>query len=175
MRSTPKMKVMPAETRNSQDANTMPSIRMIGRIFMRIAPQCHFAPVERRQAASKCAQLVSCSPLARKRWHPLCRCAPVRRRPSSRKAALALFPSRPAFDPLDRLLALRRGDIGGGEDAELVEDRITELGVLLTRGEAPHCLVHRLMILAHENPAARCVELEAFHRSSDLLVARPAP
>src|SRR5262245_26338411 len=39
MRNTPKMKVMPAETRNSQDANVMPSIRMIGRIFMRTAPQ----------------------------------------------------------------------------------------------------------------------------------------
>src|SRR5262249_20404003 len=119
------MKVMPAETRNSQDANPMPSIRMIGRIFMR-------------------------------------RVAP-------------LFSRRPAFDPFDRLLALRRNHLSGREDAELVENRIAELGMLLAGSDAPHRLVHTLMILAHEDAPARGVELEAFHRGRDLLVGRPAP
>src|SRR6202040_714502 len=99
-------------------------------------------------------------------------CAFVERRPAPPKWG-RLFPRRPAFDPFDRLLALWRNDFGGGENAELVEDRIAELRVLLAGGDAPHRLVHRLMILAHEDTAARGVELKAFHRSRDLLVARP--
>src|SRR6266536_4252275 len=93
----------------------------------------------------------------------------------TRPGALTLFPGRPAFDPVDRLPALRRNDIGGGENAELIEDRIAELGVLLAGGETPHCRVHCLMILAHENAAARCVKLESFHRGGDLLIGRPSP
>src|ERR1700730_5453343 len=40
------MKVMPADTRNSQDAYVMPSIRMIGRMFM-IMPNAERLPSQR--------------------------------------------------------------------------------------------------------------------------------
>src|ERR1700704_2613451 len=40
------MKVMPADTRNSQDAYVMPSIRMIGRMFM-IMPNAERPPSQR--------------------------------------------------------------------------------------------------------------------------------
>src|SRR5262249_31699162 len=80
----------------------------------------------------------------------------------------------PAVDPLDRLLALWRNDIGGGEDTELVEDRISELGVLLAGGETPHSVVHRLMIPAHENVAAWGIKFETFHGRADLLIGRPS-
>ena len=45
--------------------------------------------------------------------------------PSSRR--LTLFRGRPAFYPLDSLFALRRDDIGGGKNAEVIEDRVAKL------------------------------------------------
>src|SRR5262249_40362474 len=174
MRNTPKMKVMPAETRNSQDANVKPSIRMIGRIIMRTAPQ-HPLRAEWNTARPRPQRAltvwVGTRSDAKATASPLSDALPSDERP--RPGALALFSGRPAFDPLDRLLAFRWSDIVGGEDADLVEDRIAEHGVLLSGGESPHRLVHRLMILAHEDAAARCVKLQAFHRSGDLLIGRP--
>src|SRR5262245_33177988 len=100
MRSTPKMKVMPADTRNSHEANAMPSIRMIAAVF-----------------------------IGSPRLVPLPCCAS------------ALLLCGPALDPVDRLHAGRRVHLLRREHLEAVEDRITELRVLLAGGEPPHGLV----------------------------------
>src|SRR6266511_3099784 len=174
MRNTPKMNVIPAETRNSQDANVMPSIRMIGRIFMRTAPQQPLrAEWDTARPRPQRALTLRVGARSDAKANRSAERAAVRTTALAPRA-LALFPGRPAFDPLDRLLALRRSDIGGGENPELVEDGIAERGVLLSRGEAPPRLVHCLMILAHEDAAARCVKLQAFHRNGDLLSGRPS-
>src|SRR3984893_7541349 len=179
------MKVMPAETRNSQDAYVMPSIRMIGRMFMRWGRH----PEVRASKASEPRRMRpdrGCHPsrLGALRRAPqgdgssFVACDEIRR-PLAQGGmphppqAHSLFAGRPAFYPLDSLFALRRDDIGGGKNAEVIEDRVAKLGIVATRGHSPHRLVHRLVVLAHENMAARCVEREAFHRLADLFISRP--